>query len=451
MKALGLALLLAAPQEGPRVLFDFEKDGDLAAWSPLGVPAGADRRVREEPPVRIELTGEHAASGSRSLKLTFSGGRWPTVTTAVPREDWMPYQRLTAEVTVTRPCLVGFTVFQEKSSRAEGWDPVVSRWTKTAFCRPGRNTVSDVLHRNDWSAVNPKLGPVVAFEIFLYAPHAGESIWVDHVRLISGKDKEEPPKREFRVLGTEWTVSGVQELSKKLEAQWKPPEPTTVDRVEAEFRALHEKLQAEHPKAVLSTFRDGENGYEGWRDAYFNSHGPDGMTFERSENHGRRESGEIFMRHRSPLHRVDLSSMPAGSKILAARLLLVSASSDYEKGRDPRANPNLWVAEPCARPWVEDEVNAYEWAKDRFWQAIGGQHYGEDPDFLPLYLAHGPGNHPVSVFDFTEAVRFWTDGKHANHGFMLHGDSRHWMGRAWNREAKGVRNRPALLVSYVAP
>ena len=28
----------------------------------------------------------------------------------------------------------------------------------------------------------------------------------------------------------------------------------------------------------------------------------------------------------------------------------------------------------------------------------------DDPDFHPVYLAHGPGNVPVSSWDFTEAV-----------------------------------------------
>jgi hypothetical protein len=45
-------------------------------------------------------------------------------------------------------------------------------------------------------------------------------------------------------------------------------------------------------------------------------------------------------------------------------------------------------------------------------------------------------------------VKFWTDGRHENHGFMLHGDSFHYMGRAHNRESKEIRSRPALLVIY---
>jgi len=450
VRGLALAALLLVPDEGERVLFDFEEAADLADWSNLAIenPAEADRRIRQEPPVRLELSPEHASSGRSSLKLTFSGGAWPTVTRALPNEDWMPYHRLTADVTVTRDCLVGFAVLQEKSSRKEGWDAAVSRWTKTAFCRPGRNVVTDLLHRNDWSAINAKLGPVVRFEIFMYRPRPGESIWVDRVRLSKAKDGEEPPKREFKVPGTDWTVSGVQELGKRLAPQWRKPEPRTVDEVEGEFRAQFEKLHARHPKARLAVFRDGENGYQGWADAYFSSHGPDGMTFDRSENFGRSPSQEIFMRHRSPLMRVDLSKIPTGSKILAARLILVRSDKEFAKGHDPEEKPSMWVVEPCARPWVETEVNAYEWAKDRFWRAIGGQHYGEDPDFWPVYLAYGQSQGKVCWWDFAEAVRFWTDGSRENHGFMLHGDSHDWMGRACYREWPELKSRPAVLVAY---
>ncbi|HUR38166.1 MAG TPA: hypothetical protein VM222_01680, partial [Planctomycetota bacterium] len=349
---------------------------------------------------------------------------------------------------VTRPCLVGLTVLQEKSSRQEGWAPVISRWTKTIFAQPGRNALSEPLHRNDWQAIIPKFGSVVAFEIFLYAPHEGESIWVDNVRLVAKKDQEPEAKREFRVLGTDWTVSGVTELGKKLKDQWTPPVPRTVDEVEAEFRAAYETLKREHPKAVLAVFRDGENGFAGWTDAYFNSHGPDGMTFERSENGGRKETAEMFMRHRSPLQRVDLSSIPRGATIHSARLIVCRAGEAPDAEHDPLTHPTMWVAEPCNRAWVETEVNAYEYARDKFWKAIGGQYYGDDPDFHSVYLAYGPGRGRVGVWDFTEAVRYWTDGAHENHGFMLHGDGKDWMGRACFREYPDVRRRPAVLVVY---
>src|SRR5262249_47592039 len=96
------------------------------------------------------------------------------------------------------------------------------------------------------------------------------------------------------------------------------------------------------------------------------------------------------MRHRSPLMRVELGSIPAGSQILAAQLLLVRARP-LAKDHNAMEKPTMWVAEPCNRPWEEYDVNAYQFARDKFWQAIGGMHHRDDPDFLPVYLAYGPG------------------------------------------------------------
>jgi hypothetical protein len=146
--------------------------------------------------------------------------------------------------------------------------------------------------------------------------------------------------------------------------------------------------------------------------------------------------------------RVEVGSIPRGSNILAAELVIVRARPPL-KEHDPNRHPTMWVAEGCNRPWNETEVNAYEYAAGKFWKAIGGMYYATDPDFLPLYLAYGPGGgNGANVWDFAEAVRFWTDGKHPNHGFMLHGNSHDYM-HAWAREAPVAKNRPALLVAYV--
>jgi hypothetical protein len=107
----------------------------------------------------------------------------------------------------------------------------------------------------------------------------------------------------------------------------------------------------------------------------------------------------------------------------------------------------MWVVEPCNRPWEEYEVNAFEYARDKFWKDVGGMDWGDDGDFAPTFLAHGPGQGKVNTWDFTEAVRYWTEGKHPNHGFMLHGDSHDYM-IAHSREAKEVKDRPAVLVIY---
>jgi hypothetical protein len=442
------------------VLFDFEDSAEVQAWAPLELPNA------KEPAPQFGRSTENATSGKHSLKIVFAGGRWPTlITTRVP-VDWDAYHTFRADVTVSRPCVVGFTVLQENSRRGGDWDGAVSRWTKTAILRPGKHTLSSDLHPNSWSAVRNKLengrvlGKVVSLEVFAYSPAEGETIFVDNIRLSTEKETPAPPpKTAFRVLGTDWEVPGIRELAKKLEPKWVAPAEKSIDEVEAEFRSQYERLKKEKPRAVLAIFRDGEKGYDpahpdrayaGWRDAYWSSHGPDSMTVERATNYGKHATQEIFMRHRSPLMRADLSSIPKGSAILAAQLVVVRIDDKYDKDHHPK-RLNLWVAEACNRPWEETEVNAYEYARGKFWQAVGGMQWdGADPDFLPLYLAHGPSQGKVNVWDFTHAVRFWTDGEHANHGFMLHGDSGDWI-RAWYREAPNLKDRPALLVIYEPP
>lgn len=174
------------------VLFDFEDPAELAAWSNLELP---DAKVKE-PAARFERSTEHATSGRHSLKITFAGGRWPTLTTTHVPEDWTALQTFHADVTVNRPCLVGFTVLQEKSRRGGGWDDTVSRWVKTALLRPGQNAVSAPLHPPNDYALSQRYGKVVRFEIFLYAPHDGESIYVDNIRLSPVKEVV-PPVQTF--------------------------------------------------------------------------------------------------------------------------------------------------------------------------------------------------------------------------------------------------------------
>jgi hypothetical protein len=447
--ASALASLIAAPEPAAKLLYDFEDPADIAAWSNLALPDG------KEPPVKWERVAEHATSGQHSLKITFAGGEWPTLTTTQVTEDWLNYSTFQADVTASRRCVVGFTVMQEKSTRAKGWDGGISRWTKTAFLEPGKNTVTASLRQPNDYAIHPKWGKIVRFEIFMYRPHDGESIFVDNIRLTTAKESPVQFKTQLRVLGADLVVADVQELGKKLKDRWTKPEPKTIEQVEAEFKAKYDELKKTHPHAVLAILRDGEKNYDpknpekayaGWKDAYWSSHGPDGLTHERAENLGKRASHEVFMRHRSPLMQVDLSSIPKGAEILAGQLVILRANAP-SKEHNPEEKPTMWVAEPCNRPWEEYEVNAYEYARDKFWREIGGRYYGDDPDFLPFFLAYGPGCGKVNVWDFTEAVRFWTSGGHANHGFMLHGDSHDYM-IAHSREAAEVKNRPAVMVVY---
>jgi len=438
-----------------RVLFDFEDADEATAWAPVSAGKAA------EPAPRVERAADHASAGKHSLKVTFAGGTWPTVGTTKIPADWAAWETFRADVTVARECVVGFTVMQEGSKRGGDWDGAVSRWTKTAILTAGTHTLSAPLHPNEWSAIRPKLengrvlGKCVSLEFFAYEPHDGDAAFIDNLRLTAAKEPQAQPRAEFRVLGTDLTVIGVQDLGKKLAAGWTKPNPRTAAQAEAAFRERYADLKKAHPKAVLAVFRDGEAGhdparpdrvFQGWADAYWSSHGPDSMTAERAANFGTATTQEVFMRHRSPLFRVDLASIPRGADVLAAEFLLVRAGQ-FDKDQHPN-QPNMWVAEPCNRAWVETEVNAYRYAKDKYWKTYGGTDWaGPDPDFVPVYLAHGPGREGCNGWDFAEAVRYWTDGKHPNHGFMLHGDSKDWF-KAYFREAARVADRPALLVVY---
>ena len=446
----------AAPPKPPpaeKTLFDFENEADLGNWANLDLPnpKGEPSLGDKDHPVKLAVATENATSGQRSLKLTFAGGLAPAITTAkLPvAGNWMDFQTFRADVTVSRPCIVGFRVMQERSKRGEGWDPEVSRWEFTPFLKAGRNAVAAPLHPHGWDAIKAELGNVTAFEIYMYRPHEGEAIFVDNLRLTTEK-LPAPPRAAFSVPGTGLVVSGVAELHEKLKGKWTKPEEKTLDQVEGEFKARFEELKKTHPKAVLAVFREGDKGYDpanpdkafaGWKDTYVNSHGPDGAVRGRMANFGTYDAVESFMRRRGELIQVDLSSIPKGSNILAARFIKVRAAGE------PVAKANTWVVEPCNRPWLENEVNAYEYAKDKFWTAIGGMDYGEDPDFFPLFIAYGPAQGPVNYWDFTQAVRFWTDGQRPNHGFFLHGDSSYYW-RAFTREAKDIKKRPALLVIY---
>jgi hypothetical protein len=449
----------ASPQEPEElILFDFEKAEDLKAWTNLDLKGAG---VKEA--ARIERSTDMATSGKHSLKITFAGGAWPTLTTTSVPDDWNAWHTLQADVAVSRPCVVGFTVLQERSHRGDGYEQAVSRWTRTFFLKAGQNKLAASLRPGSGNPLDPKRGKVVRFEIFMYNPHAGGSLYLDNIRLSKTKAEKPPAKASFAVAGTDWVLDGVNAsgvlsagaviaLGKKLSSTWIQPEEQTVVQVEEEFAALYKELKKTHPRAVLAVLRDGAKGYDprnpdrayaGWKDAYFSSHGPDGLYRVRAENRGRAETHEVFMRHRSPLMRVDLSSIPLGSKILAARLIVVRAG----KERDPRKGPTMWVVEPCNRPWEEHEVNAFQYAAGKFWKEVGGFHWGDDPDFLPVFLAYGPGRGKVNWWDFTQAVRYWTRGDHPNHGFMLHGDSRDYM-TAYTREAREVASRPAVLVIY---
>jgi hypothetical protein len=222
------------------ILFDFEKADDLKPWTSVDADAKGSK------PARLERSTDMATSGTHSLKITFAGGSWPTITTTSVPADWNAWHTLKADLAVSRPCVIGFTVMQERSRRGEGYEEAVSRWTRTLFLKAGKNQISAALRPSSGNPLDPKRGKVVRFEIFMYEPREGETIYVDNIRLSKTKSEAPAAKASFTVVGTDWVLAGVNstgvlsagavmELGKKLSSAWTKPEDRTVAQVEEEF------------------------------------------------------------------------------------------------------------------------------------------------------------------------------------------------------------------------
>ncbi|HZL88277.1 MAG TPA: DNRLRE domain-containing protein [Pirellulaceae bacterium] len=462
-----------AADEKNQVLFNFASESAAKDWTPVKLPEVA----KEQPAPTIEIATAKAGDGQagKCLKITFAGGDWPAVgTTTIPVQgNWKPFQTLQAEVTVDRPGVAYFRICQGRPDD-KSQQP---RWEKTMNLLPGRNEVTLML-RHGIGSLDPDRGDVTSFIIGMFRPEKGQSLLVGNVRLSTDWP---PPKvlgwyspynhdgysaaaareyartgevAKFKVLGTDLEVNDVPDLARRLKDKWARPEPMTIEQVEDGFRAEFDKLKRDHPRAVLAVLREGEKGfhpshpdkaYEGWRLVYVNCHGPDGPNPGRENTPAPSETVEVFMRHRSVLMRVDLASIPKDANVLAAKLVITRVQASDLK---PPDKPNLWVAEPCNRDWDETQANCYFFAKGKHWKGVSGLYYGADPDFWPVFLSHGPaGGGAVSAWDFTEAVKFWLDGKHANHGFFLHGDSNDYM-LMYTPRVKDLKQRPALMVIY---
>jgi len=463
-----------------KALFDFNDNTSLKAWTQY-LPDNAKVPGHKEPPVKIEFAKVPQESDRSCLKLTFAGGKLPAVATRSPVEDWTPYKTFKAEVTAARQCVAAFRVVGLDDERHQGW-------VKIALLNKGRNLVIDQAPAFAQQFGPPiKKGAATQFEILMYSPHDGESIWVhdirvttdvpqtatpyhgDHVRMgdvvrpWTGNAVRPFPKVEkIRVLGLDVPVANVADFGKQMTAQWIPPQDKSVEQVEADFQAIFQRLKKDHPRAVAAILRDGQQGYDpvapektyaGWSCTGTTAHGPNAAQLEIVKNANNLSTSEqmaMSLRGRPPLLRCDLSSIPRGSKVLAARLLVVR-STPLPKDWDNRRP--YFVAEFCNRAWKEAELNMFEYAKDHFWQELLGMSWhGDDPDFLPMIIAHGPSQQTTSVWDFTEAVKWWTEGKQPNHGFTLcnavYGLPIHDPLVVYTNRAKDVRHRPAMMVIY---
>ncbi|MFB3892978.1 MAG: DNRLRE domain-containing protein [Phycisphaerae bacterium] len=490
--ALTALLVMGAAKAEDKVLFDFRDKDAAKAWSNIDMAALREAEAKAtiaalartatnpatvpvyrppasapaEPQVKIEIAPCGETAGQNCLRLTYAGGRMPTISTPSPLDDWRPYKAFMADVTVGRTCMVVFRAMAATSKYGVGYNDGCSRWEFAARCEKGKNTV--VAPAPQAAATLWK--NIKTFEIYVYNPRDGEVVYIDNIRLSTDKpaavtpfndvtnaahNKFAVPAGKYKVLGTDLEVKDVDELADKLKDKWVKPEDKTVEQAEADVQAEYDKIKKDHPKAVLAMLRDGQKGYDpanpdkafaGWADAGTPSHLPMALTLANFANAGASTHIETCFRNRPGFLRVDLSCIPRGAEVLAARLIVARG---LPMGDNWEKKPTMFVAEPCNRPWVENEVNVFEYARNKLWKDYAGMTWGEDGDCDAVFLAHGPASGKTCSLDFTEAVKYWTDGKHANNGFILYGSPKYvdYL-HIFTREAKEIRDRPCVAVIY---
>jgi hypothetical protein len=467
-----------------KILFDFDNESDVKSFANIDVYALREAEAKaaieavakvatnpataptykppasmpSEPAVKIEQSAA-GATGKRGLKLTYAGGRMPTISAKSPLDNWRPFKSFRADVTVDRTCMVVFRAMAQTSKYGTAYNEGCSRWEFAALCKPGKNNLvarapaaADILWKD-----------VKAFEIYTYQPGQGQAITVENILLSTDKPEKTSPYNEvvsptkFKVAGTDMEVADVNELADKLKDKWVKPEDKTVEQVEADIQAQYEKIKKDHPKAVLVMLRDGQKGYDaadpdkpfaGWADAGTPSHLPMSLTLASFRNAGKDADIEACFRNRPGFLKVDLSCIPKGAEILSARLVLVRNATI---GTGWQTGPAMFVAEPCNRPWKEYEVNVFEYAAGEFWGDYAAQTWGDGGDCDAVFLAYGPSSGKANSWDFTRAVEYWTSGKHANNGFILHGANKYVdYFHLCTREHPDVKKRPGLAVTYEA-
>ncbi|MEI7905144.1 MAG: DNRLRE domain-containing protein [Candidatus Firestonebacteria bacterium] len=420
----------------------------------------------KDPPVKIEYSNENTTKSKYSLKLTFGGGEFPTVGTKVLPGDILNTKYLCADVTVPRDCVLGFSLFQEKSQEGYSVKVAQTKFIATVFLHKGLNKAG-VLLSHRFNSFTIKNGDVLRFDIFLYHPQKGESIFIDNIRFSSRvppiaelpwhdrewQSEKNATKADFKILNSDKSIKAYRMYTVAATA---PKDnfayfgDKDVAGIQNDMKDKLAELRKQAPDTELAVFRRGDKGfnpaspgkiYENAADAYVNTHGPDGnLIGGRANYYGSGETSELFMDHRSTMYYFDLSSIPAGSKIIDARFVVTRTKEGKGGG--------VFVAIPCNRRWDEKTVNAFEYAYGKCWKELFAFSFtGEDPDFQPLILAGGFSGSKTVAGDFTEAVKFWTDGKNANNGFHFPSDGADYLS-GFNSKNKTVSNRPALFVIY---
>src|SRR5262245_1096785 len=170
-----------AADDKDSVLFDFAVKAMELDWVPVKLPEVAgDQPAPKVEIIRVPKAKSNSGSDEDCLQITFDGGDWPTVgTSKLPMlGTWKEFQTLKANLTVDRPSVAYFRIYQGKPDDK----PQQPRWEKTMMLQPGRNEVT-LMIRIGIGSMDAGKGAGTSFIIGMFKPEKGQKLLVSNVRL----------------------------------------------------------------------------------------------------------------------------------------------------------------------------------------------------------------------------------------------------------------------------
>jgi hypothetical protein len=196
------------------------------------------------------------------------------------------------------------------------------------------------------------------------------------------------------------------------------------------------------PGAILVSFQQGVDGYEGAQDTT--------LSFPEGNFHDAWYMLIGYKAHNGGLIRYDVSSIPAGSRVLCASL---SIFGEYWSGPPFELAVGAFNVK---RPWVVDEATWY-WATASVPWQTGGCNGIEDREQTPesTFVAYTLGS--WYHLDVTRVVAGWVSGSLPNYGLSLQAldplatDDMHFTASDDVALDGSIEHRPILTVLYIPP
>jgi hypothetical protein len=220
------------------------------------------------------------------------------------------------------------------------------------------------------------------------------------------------------------------------------PPDSTPSTASEDVSALVPCAGTPEPGAILTTFQQGVNGYHGAEDTT--------LTFPDGNFHDAWYILIGYKAHNSGLIRYDVSSIPAGSRILCASL------SIFGEGWSGAPFDLAVGAFYVKRPWIAAEATWYratEWVP---WQAggcNGPDDRAQSPEFTFIANTLGSWYH----LNVTHVVDGWVNGSLANYGLALQAldpsdtDNMYFTASDDVGVGGSIEHRPILTILYVPP